>query len=103
MYALVEIAGTQVEVHQNDIIRVPFLDKNIGETVTFDKLLLGSANGDDLNIGKPYISGTVSAKVLAHGRFDKVIVFKKIRRKGYRKLNGHKQDYSKIEITGINL
>ena len=102
MYALVEIAGIQFEVRPNEIVKVPLLDGNIGDNLTFDKLLL-SNNGDDLNIGKPYITGSVTAKILAHGQDAKVIVFHKKRRKGYRKLNGHRQKFSKIEITGINL
>lgn len=102
MYALVEIAGIQFEVRPNEIVKVPLLDGNIGDNLTFDKLLL-SNNGDDLTIGKPYITGTVTAKILAHGQDAKVIVFHKKRRKGYRKLNGHRQKFSKIEITGINL
>lgn len=102
MYAVVEIAGTQVQVQESAILRVPFLNGNIGDKVSFDKLLLSSKN-DELNIGKPYLNGSVDAKILAHGREPKVIVFKKKRRKGYRKLNGHKQHFTKIEITGINL
>ena len=102
MYALVEIAGIQFEVRPNAIVKVPLLDGQIGDNVTFDKLLL-SNNGDDLNIGKPYIPGSVTAKILAHGQDARVIVFHKKRRKGHRKLNGHRQKFSKIEITGINL
>ncbi len=102
MYAVVEIAGTQFQVQENAILRVPHLIGNIGDTVSFDKLLL-STNGDQINVGKPYITGSVDAKIIAHGKDPKVLVFHKKRRKGYRKLNGHKQQYTKIEITGINL
>jgi len=103
MYALVEIAGTQFQVRPNEIVKVPLLSGNIGDNVTFDKLLLSNTDDNNLNIGKPYIPGSVTAKILAHGHDDKVIVFHKIRRKGHRKLNGHRQKFSKIEITGINL
>lgn len=102
MYAVVEIAGTQFEVRPNEVVKVPLLAGNIGDMVTFDKLLL-SDNGADLKIGQPYTPGSVSAKILAHGKDAKVIVFKKKRRKGYRKLNGHRQRFTKLEITGINL
>lgn len=103
MYALVEIAGIQFEVRPNEIVKVPLLDGNIGDNLTFDKLLLSNSDDNNLNIGKPYITGSVTAKILAHGQDAKVIVFHKKRRKGYRKLNGHRQKFSKIEITGINL
>lgn len=102
MYAVVEIAGTQFQVQEKAILRVPYLSGNIGDSVTFDKLLL-SSNNDEINVGKPYISGSVNAKILAHGKDATVIVFKKKRRKGYRRLNGHRQQFTKIEITGINL
>ncbi len=102
MYAVVEIAGTQFQVQENDVLRVPYLSGNIGDALTFDKLLL-SSNNEEVNIGKPYIGGSVNAKIIAHGRDAKVLVFKKKRRKGYRKLNGHKQQFTKIEITGISL
>jgi large subunit ribosomal protein L21 len=102
MYAVVELAGMQYEVSPNAIVKAPFMNGNIGDKVTFDKILLsGDENG--VNLGKPYIPGTVEAKIVAHGRDAKVIVFKKKRRKGYRKLNGHKQHFTKVEITGINL
>jgi large subunit ribosomal protein L21 len=101
MYAVVEIAGTQFEVRPNEIIRVPLLGGNIGDAISFDKVLLGGSEGN-VNIGTPYISGKVDAKILAHGKDVKVIVFKKKRRKGYRKLNGHRQRFTKIEITNIN-
>ena len=103
MHALVEIAGTQFEVSPNAVLKVPHLNGNVGDSVTFDKLLLSSADDNTVNIGKPYIEGSVTAKILEHGKDKKVLVFKKMRRKGYRKLNGHREQFSKIEITGINL
>ncbi len=102
MYAVVEIAGTQFEVEQNDIIRVPLLDGEPGDTVEFGNILF-TGGDESQNIGTPYIEGNVAAKIIEHGKDDKVLVFHKKRRKGYRKLNGHRQRYTKIEITDINI
>lgn len=101
MYAVVEIAGMQFQVQPNEVVKVPLLDGQAGDSVTFNNVLLTS-DGTNVNVGNPYVNGTVSAKILAHGKDSKVLVFKKIRRKGYRKLNGHRQHFTKIEITGIN-
>lgn len=101
MQALVEIAGIQFEVSKNDTIKVPLLDGSIGDTVSFDNILLAKSD-NDLKIGTPYVEGNVEAKIVEHGRDKKVIVFKKKRRKGYRKLNGHRQNYTVVEITGVN-
>jgi large subunit ribosomal protein L21 len=101
MFAIVDIAGQQFKVEKNQEIYVHRLQAEEGSNVTFDKVLL--LNGDsDVEIGAPYISNvTVSAKVLAHLKGDKVLVFKKKRRKGYRKLNGHRQYFTKIQIGSI--
>ncbi len=101
MFAIVDIAGQQFKVEKNQEIYVHRLQAEEGSDVTFDKVLL--LNGDsDVEIGAPYISNvTVSAKVLAHLKGDKVLVFKKKRRKGYRKLNGHRQYFTKIQIGSI--
>ncbi len=102
MYAVVEIAGTQFEVEQNDILRVPLLDGQPGDSVEFGTVLM--TGGDDgLNVGTPFVEGSVKAKIIEHGKDDKILVFHKKRRKGYRKLNGHRQRYTKIEITNLNI
>ncbi len=98
MYALVEIAGVQFEVEPGDIIEVPLLDAEPNESVTFDKILL-VGNDERTVIGEPYITGIITADVLEHFKGDKVLVFKKKRRKGYRKLNGHRQWFSLIGLT----
>lgn len=102
MFALVEIAGNQYEVKEKDQVKVPLLNGDPGDEVKFDNILL-TKDEDNINVGSPYISGSVSAKILEHGKDDKVLVFHKKRRKGYRKLNGHRQHYTMIEISNINL
>jgi large subunit ribosomal protein L21 len=101
MYAVVEIAGRQFKVAQDDKIHVPSLKHDKGATVTFDKVLLVS--GDDaVSVGNPTVSGvSVEATVLDHVKDDKVIVFKKKRRKGYRVKRGHRQAYTQVQITKI--
>ena len=101
MYAIVEIAGQQFKVEKDQQIFVHRLDAKTGSKISFDKVLLTDDNGK-VNIGKPTVSGvSVSAKVLEHLKGDKVVVFKKKRRKGYRVKNGHRQYLTKIEIDNI--
>ncbi|MBX3044044.1 MAG: 50S ribosomal protein L21 [Candidatus Kapabacteria bacterium] len=102
MLAVVEIAGTQFEVEPNATYNVPLLEGNPGDTVEFNNILLFENDGST-QVGAPYIEGNVSAKIVEHGKGDKVLVFHKKRRKGYRKLNGHRQHYTAIEITNISI
>jgi large subunit ribosomal protein L21 len=101
MFAIVEIAGKQYKVEADQQL---FVNKLAGESkdkLSFDRVLLVDNDGKT-KVGKPTVKGAkVSASVLEHVRADKVIVFKKKRRKGYRVKNGHRQDYTKIEINGI--
>lgn len=100
MYAIVEIAGLQYKVEQDQKLFVNRLKANIGEEVTFDKVLL-TDNGS-VTVGAPVIDGvTVVAKVLDQVKGDKVIVFKKKRRKGYKVKNGHRQQFTQIQIVSI--
>lgn len=102
MYAIVEIAGQQFKVQKDQKIFVHRLDAETGSKVEFDRVLLVD-NGGKVNIGAPAIAGaSVSAQVLNHIKGDKVIVFRKKRRKGYVKRNGHRQSFTQISITGIN-
>lgn len=102
MYAIVEIAGQQFKVEKDQQIFVHRLDSKEGEKVTFDNVLLIEAGGK-VKVGAPNVSGAkVTAKVLEHLKGDKVVVFKKKRRKGYRVKNGHRQYLSKIEIQKID-
>lgn len=101
MYAIVDIAGQQFKVEKNQKLYVHRLDAAEGSDVTFDKVLLVDDNGK-VSVGSPVVNGTVvSAKVVSHLKGDKVIVFKKKRRKGYRKLNGHRQALTELLIEGI--
>ncbi len=102
MFAVVEIAAQQFTVRATDTLTVPLLDAEIGSSVEFGNILLGGEESNIL-IGNPYLSGSVTATVLAHGKGGKILVFKKKRRKGYRKLNGHRQHYTQIQINDIKL
>ena len=100
MLAIVEIAGLQYKVEQNQKLFVNRLKGEKGDKVSFDKVLL-TVNGTT-TIGAPAVKGiTVDAEILDHVKADKVIVFKKKRRKGYEKKNGHRQSLTQIQITGI--
>ncbi len=102
MYAIVEIAGQQFKVEKNQQIFVHRLDSKEGDKVTFDNVLLIETDGK-IKVGAPKVSGAkVTAKVLEHLKGDKLTVFKKKRRKGYRVKNGHRQYLSKIEIQKID-
>jgi large subunit ribosomal protein L21 len=102
MLAIVTIAGQQFKVSQGQTIFVHQLEAAEGDSVSFDQVLLTIGESGALNVGMPTISGaSVKATVLGHLKGDKVIVFKKKRRKGYRKKNGHRQSFSKIKIDSI--
>jgi large subunit ribosomal protein L21 len=101
MYAIVNIAGQQFKVETNRKIFVHRLDAEEGSSVEFNEILLIEEDGK-VSVGKPYLEGaSIVAKVLEHMKGDKVLVFKKKRRKGYQKLNGHRQYMTRIEIEGI--
>ncbi len=101
MYAIVEIAGQQFKVAQDDKIFVNRLKNEEGESVKFDSVLLIDADGK-VSVGTPNVAGaTVSAKVLTHLKGDKVIIFKKKRRKGYRVKNGFRPSLTQIQIETI--
>ncbi len=100
MFAIVEIAGLQYKVEQDQKLFVNRLKGDKGAKVSFDKVLL-TVNGNT-SIGAPAVNGiSVDAEILDHVKADKVIVFKKKRRKGYEKKNGHRQSLTQIQITGI--
>ena len=102
MYAIVEIAGQQFKVAKDQKVFVHRLEEKEGSKVSFDKVLL--LNDGKVTIGAPVIeNAVVTAKVLGHLKGDKVIVFKKKRRKGFKKKNGHRQYLSEIQIEGISV
>lgn len=101
MYAVVDIAGMQFTVSPKDKIRVPSLGGKPGDVVTFDRVLL-LADDARTTVGTPLVpAARVNATIVANGKGEKVTVFKKKRRKGYRVLRGHRQPFTDIEITGI--
>ena len=103
MYAIVEIAGQQFKVAKDQKVFVHRLAGEEGDSVSFDRVLL-TGDGDDINLGAPAIEGaSVDAKITRHLKGDKVIVFKKKRRKGYRVKNGHRQALTEITISGISV
>lgn len=101
MFAIVNIAGFQYKVEANRYLYVNRLAYEAGQQITFDEVLLVNDSGGT-RVGKPFLSGAgVTATVLEHLKDEKVIVFKKKRRKGYQKLNGHRQHLTKIKIDAI--
>jgi large subunit ribosomal protein L21 len=100
MYAVIKTGGKQYKVAQGDKLRIEKLPANVGDTVTFDEVLL--VGGDTIKIGAPLVAGAkVEAKIIAQDRAKKIIVFKFRRRKNYRRKNGHRQPFTALEITGI--
>lgn len=100
MYAIIETGGKQYRVQQGDVIFVEKLDLTPDAAVEFQVLLLGKENG--VTVGKPFVSGAkVKAKVVAQVKGEKIIVFKYKSKKNYRRKQGHRQPYTKLEITGI--
>ena len=102
MYAVIKTGGKQYKVVAGEKIKVELLDVEVGVEVTIDQVL-AVGNGDTLQIGAPLIAGaTVSAKVISHGKHDKVRIFKLRRRKHYKKSQGHRQNYTELEISAVN-
>ena len=102
MYAIVEISGKQFRVQKDMRLRVPLQESEPGKKIGFDRVLLIEDDKGNTTIGNPLVKNTqVAATVVEHGRDKKVIVFKKKRRKGYQKKQGHRQDFSVIEINSI--
>jgi len=102
MYSIVEQGGIQFKVTPGMKLKVPLINADAGADLTIDKVFL-AANGEKVTIGTPTVAGaTVSAKILEHGQDKKVLVIKKKRRKDYKRKNGHRQKFTRIEITSIN-
>ncbi len=102
MYAVVKIKNQQYRVTPDLTLQVPLMSDEVGAKLTFDEVLM-MADGEDIKVGSPTVAGaTVAAEVVGHGRSRKVIVFKKRRRKNYRRKNGHRQPFTEIRITGIS-
>ncbi|MCR5744738.1 MAG: 50S ribosomal protein L21 [Bacteroidales bacterium] len=102
MYAIVDIAGQQFKVEAGKQIFVNRQAAEVGASVSYDKVLLLAGDEGGVKVGNPYVEGAaVNATVLEHCKADKVIIFKKERRKGYQKKNGHRQYLTKLQIEGI--
>ena len=102
MFSIVEHGGFQYKVSQGDKIRVPKIDAETDSEITLEKVLL-IGNDDQTTIGFPVVEGAVvEAKILEHAKYRKITILKSKRRKGYKRKNGHRQDYTKIEITSIS-
>ncbi|MCD7778338.1 MAG: 50S ribosomal protein L21 [Clostridiales bacterium] len=101
MYAIIETGGKQYKVAEGDVITVEKLGVTEGE-YTFDKVLV-VADGENVNVGAPYVEGAaVTAKVLGEGKAKKIIVYKYKPKKGFHKKNGHRQPFTKLSVTKIN-
>jgi large subunit ribosomal protein L21 len=101
MYAIIESCGKQYKVAEGDVVFFEKLDTEEGKKITFDKVILVSDEGK-VEIGSPYVKGAkVEGKVVAHGKGKKIIVFKYKAKKNYRRKQGHRQPYTKVEITAV--
>jgi len=102
MYAVIKTGGKQYRVSSGEKIKVEQIPADVGSQITLDQVLM-VADGDKVSIGAPLVAGaTVHATVVAHGRADKVHIFKMRRRKHYRKSGGHRQNYTEIQIGEIS-
>ncbi|MBO7208207.1 MAG: 50S ribosomal protein L21 [Clostridia bacterium] len=102
MYAVIETGGKQYKVNEGDVIYIEKLDVEAGAAITFDKVLV-VGEGADVKVGAPVVDGaTVSATAVKNGKAKKVVVYKMKPKKGYHKKQGHRQAYTKVEITKIN-
>jgi large subunit ribosomal protein L21 len=101
MYAVFQTGGKQFRAEEGLRIRIPALDAEPGDAVTFDRVLLAGSD-DAVAVGTPTVEGAqVTAEVLRHGREKKIIVFKRKRRKGYRKKAGHRQKFTEVQISSV--
>lgn len=103
MYAIIEACGKQYKVTEGDVVFFEKLDAEEGKKVTFDKVILVS-DDKKVQVGNPYAKGIkVEGKVVSHGKGKKILVFKYKAKKNYRRTQGHRQPYTKVEITNIKL
>ena len=103
MYAIIESCGKQYKVAEGDVVFFEKLDAEEGKKVTFDKVILVS-NDKKVEVGAPYVKGIkVEGKVVSHGKGKKILVYKYKAKKNYRRTQGHRQPYTKVEITTIKM
>ncbi len=104
MYAVFQTGGKQFRAEAGVRLRIPSLDIAPGDSVTFDEVLLAGDGEQNVLVGTPTVDGaSVKAEVIRHGRADKIIVFKRKRRKGYRRKQGHRQNFTEIRIEQVAL
>jgi large subunit ribosomal protein L21 len=103
MYSIIEQGGVQFKVTPGETVRVPLINASEGDEITIDRVLLLGADDNTCKIGTPVVEGaTVTAKVVGHIKDRKVLVIKRKRRKDYRRKNGHRQPYTRLQIISIN-
>lgn len=103
MYAIFRTGGKQFRAEAGATLRIPSVSAEPGETITFGEVLLGGSEGD-LKVGAPLVDGAaVTAEVVQHGKGEKIVVFKHKRRKNYRRKLGHRQKFTEVRISEINL
>lgn len=103
MRAIIETGGKQFAVAPNQTIRVPSLAGDPGDKITFDRVLY-AAGSDAVHVGSPLVDGaSVTAEIVKHGRGKKIVVFKYKRRKRYSRKKGHRQDFTELKVTGVNV
>ena len=101
MYAIVKISGKQYRVSEGDTIKVSSQDWKVGDRVKFDQVLL-SDNGKNIVVGTPTVAGaSVTVEILEHNRDKKLLIYKKKRRKGYQRKNGHRQGYTLLKVNNL--
>ena len=101
LYAIIETGGKQQKVIPGEQLRIEKLEAEVGDTVRFDKVMLVNRDGE-VALGKPYVDGaSVTAKVMEQGRGRKILVFKKKRRKQYRRTRGHRQSFTAVKVEAI--
>jgi large subunit ribosomal protein L21 len=102
MYAVIKTGGKQYKVAAGEKIKIEQIAADVGQEVVIEQVL-AVGSGADLKVGAPWVAGaTVSATVLAHGRHDKIRIFKMRRRKHYQKHGGHRQNYTELQISAVN-
>jgi len=103
MFAIIETGGKQYQVEEGRYVDVELLDKDVNETVEFDKVVM-LVDGENSKVGQPYVAGAkITGTILLHGKSKKVLVYKQRPKKGYRRKNGHRQQFTRVKIEKINV
>ncbi len=101
MESIIEQGNSQYKVSEGDVIRVPYIDEEVGKKVTIDRVLM-TIDGEDVKVGTPVVDGVeIEGEITGHGKDKKIYIMKRKKRKDYRRRNGHRQNYSELKITSI--